>query len=83
MSRPGRPVTALHAMTLLDPPRAKSTILEALAHTEGNRAEAARELRVGRRTLFAYIRKLDLWADIDALHERNGWPPAAGAERKA
>lgn len=71
----------------LFPEEAKRWILEAIAAGKGNRTRAAEHLAAAgvpgasHRQLLRWINRVPMWADVDALCEREGFEVQPGAPR--
>lgn len=74
-------ISILGSLAHADPAKAKQRILHALERTHGDRKKAAELCDVTHRSFYRIVERLDLWDEIEALHERRGFPSAGGPPR--
>lgn len=77
------PLSNFGALIVVDPEEAKRRILRAFEESEGSRSGAAQAMDVPERTLYHWISKLQMEADIDRVCAENGFEVHRGAPRKA
>lgn len=61
----------------------RQAILAALDAGRGSRAAAIAALHISERKLWRELERLDLWAAVDELHRRRGYPIVKGNTRRA
>lgn len=75
-------ITRIGALIHTDPEAAKREILRALHEAQGDRAAAARALgQATPRSLYRWIERLGMWAEVDALVAEHGFTAIPGPPR--
>lgn len=74
-------LTSMGATIITDPVTAKKTLLAMFKAQKGNREAVATAFNVDVRSVYRWLTRLDAWAELDTMIEREGFPRVPGPPR--